>query len=280
VIDGLHSELGRVGIRGRLRSRIVAELADHLVCDPEAGVGSPRDLAEQFANELGTSRSRVAAFGAFAALSLAGALYAASFAAMSVVAPSLGQAHARTGWLGALAVLLVLGAPQVSFAAGSLALVRALRRRRSTALPAAEVRVILRRAAVALAFGAAAMIGIALAGYEYAAELPGWVRLLDYVSAGGGVAAIGAAAFPLLAATRVAVSQGGGAGDLSDDLVPGVEPRRLALLVAALVILVVAAAGIVQSDPIDGVVRGLADGGACLAGYALLGRFLGLRARA
>jgi hypothetical protein len=284
MIDALHAELGRVGIRGGLRRRILAELADHLACDPGAQLGEPSELARQFADELGTSRSRSAAFGAFAALGLAGGLFTASYVAVNVVAPPVDEP--RTAWLGGLAVLLVVAAPQVSFAAGSLALLRAFRRRRVPALSAAEVQVIRRRAGIALAFGVATMCGISLFAYEYTALLPAWLRLLSYASAAAGAAALGAAAVPLVSAARVRVSGEGVAGDIFDDLGPLVPGRlrghawRLALLVAGAVALAVALAGVVQSDPIDGAARGLAEGLACLAGFAGLGRFLGLRAGA
>lgn len=39
----------------------------------------------------------------------------------------------------------------------------------------------------------------------------------------------------------------------------------------------VALAGIMRSDPYDGALRGRADGFVCLAGFAVLGRYLGLR---
>ena len=40
----------------------------------------------------------------------------------------------------------------------------------------------------------------------------------------------------------------------------------------------IALAGVVQGDPFDGLARALADGLACLAGFAALGKLLGLRA--
>jgi hypothetical protein len=284
VIDELRLELGRVGIRGGLRRRILAELADHLACDPDAELGPPRELARQFADEFGASCSRAAAFVAFAALAFAGGLFTACYVATNLVAPRLNETHARTEWLGGLAVLLVLAAPQVSFAAGSLALLRAFRRRRDRALAAAEVRVIVRRTAVALATGLAAMVGVGLFGYEYSASLPSWLRLLAYLSAGVGGTALIAAAVPVVVAARVRVSLAGDAGDIFDDLgqaAPGPlrgRPWRLALAIAGLVALAVAAAGVVQADPVDGTLNGLADGLACLAGFAVLGSFLGLRA--
>jgi hypothetical protein len=60
--DDLHGELTSVGITGALRNRILAEFDDHLAVDPEADLGAPPALARQFANELGTSRARRAAY--------------------------------------------------------------------------------------------------------------------------------------------------------------------------------------------------------------------------
>jgi hypothetical protein len=39
----------------------------------------------------------------------------------------------------------------------------------------------------------------------------------------------------------------------------------------------IAVAGVLQADPYDGVLRGIVDAGACLVGFAVLGRYLGLR---
>jgi hypothetical protein len=75
----------------------------------------------------------------------------------------------------------------------------------------------------------------------------------------------------------------GPAGDLFDDLgSPAPRPLRgrpwiLALLLAGTIAITITAAGVLQSDGYDGALRGLADGGACLMGFAVLGRYLGLR---
>jgi hypothetical protein len=45
-----------------------------------------------------------------------------------------------------------------------------------------------------------------------------------------------------------------------------------------LVALIVASFGAALDDPIDGAMRGAADALACLTGFAVLGRYLGLRA--
>jgi hypothetical protein len=55
------------------------------------------------------------------------------------------------------------------------------------------------------------------------------------------------------------------------------RPWRFALLFAGALAAAIAIAGVAAGDPYDGVLRGLADAGACLAGFGLLGRFLSLR---
>ena len=66
-LNRLDAELARAGIHGARRKRIIAEFADHLRCDPDADLGDPVALATQFADELGTSFARTAAFRAFLA---------------------------------------------------------------------------------------------------------------------------------------------------------------------------------------------------------------------
>jgi hypothetical protein len=276
VIDELGRELGAVGISGRLRRRILDELRDHLACDPEAQLGDPRGLARQFADELGTSRSRSAAFAGFGALAVAGLAYTVAFVAEAGVSVPDLPAHSRV--LGALAGATLVVAPQVAFVAGGLALVRAFRRRRDRAIPAAEVRLLLRRTGLALAAGAAAMGATALFGYEY-----GVATGIAYVGAAVGGGALLLATPPVLAAARVHATAPGEPGDVFAD-VGELVPKRLrgdpwtfAQTVALLAGLAVALAGIAQSDPFDGLLRGLAEALACFAGFAGLGRFLGLR---
>jgi hypothetical protein len=276
VIDELGRELAAVGIRGRLRRRILAELGDHLDCDPEAQLGEPRALARQFADELGTSRSRRAAFAGFGALAVAGLAYTVAFVAESGVSVPDSPAHSRV--LGALAGAALVVAPQVAFVAGALALVRAFRHRRDRALPAGEVRLLRRRTWLALAAGAAAMGATALFGYEYGVSTG-----IAYVAAAVGGGAILLAAPTALAGARVHATAPGDADDVFADLGPLVPaslrdaPWRFARTVALLVGIAVAVAGVLQSDPFDGLLRGLAESLACFAGFAAFGRFLGLR---
>jgi hypothetical protein len=160
-------------------------------------------------------------------------------------------------------------APQVAFVAGVLALARALRSRNRT-LTTVELTVLHRRTGTALAFGVVTMGALAVAaGSTLAYALIAVATILI----------VGAAA-PLLAAVRVRPQLAGPAGDVFDDL--GLErlrtdPWRFACLVAIAVGAAVWIAGIAQGDPIDGFLRGMLEAAACLAGFAALGRYLGLR---
>jgi hypothetical protein len=278
VIDELRRELGAVGIRGRLRRRILDEFRDHLTCDAHAELGDPRTLARQFADELGTTRSRRAAFAAFAGLAVAGIAYTAAFAASAVNAPSPVDMHARTPFLGWLAAVAVVLAPQVAFVTGSLAALRAFRRRRERAVPARDVQILVRRTGLALAAGLATMAAIGLYAYEYGVETG-----IAYVGAAVGGGALLLATAPVLSALRVRPSAPGEPDDVIADLgvlVPEPlrgDPWRFARAVAVLAGGLVWAAGIVLGDPIDGLFRGVVEAVACLGGFAVLGRYLGLR---
>jgi hypothetical protein len=278
VIDELGRELRAVGIRGRLRRRILDEFRDHRACDPAAELGEPRALARQFADELGTARSRRAAYAAFGALGLAGIAYTVAFVASARSGAGVLDLHARTPILGGLAAAAIVVAPQVAFVAGSLAALRAFRRRRDRAVPAREVQILVRRTGLALASGLATMGAVALFAYEYGVETG-----LAYVAAAVGGGVLFLAAPPVLAALRVRPTATGKAEDVFADLGVLVPERlrgdawRFARAVALLVGLLVWAAGIVQGDPIDGLLRGVLEALACLGGFAVLSRYLGLR---
>ena len=55
------------------------------------------------------------------------------------------------------------------------------------------------------------------------------------------------------------------------------RPWRFAIVVAAALGAVLVIAGIQASDGYDGALRGLLEASACLGGFALLGRYLGIR---
>jgi hypothetical protein len=274
----LRHELAAVGIPGGLRRRIVAESEDHLRSDPSGleRFGSPSEVANAFAGELGARSARRAAIGAFAALGVAGAVYAVSFAGASFAH----QPPPDTWPLAAsLAFAVVIFAPQVAFVAGSLALVRSLRLR-DRVLPSDELRVINRRTALALVAGLTTMAALGLIAFVLRDAADRWWVAFTLAGSASAVTLLLLAAVPTRGAARLRPRIAGEAADVFDDLGLGRyrdDPWRFARWVAVGVGLAVWLAGMVQGDPIDGAIRGLAEALACLGGFAVLGRFLGLR---
>lgn len=273
-LDELGHELTAVGFRGARRRRILAEVDDHLRESGDVAVfGAPRLVAQRFADELATAGARRAAVAAFAGLAPAAIAYAV-LVALAQPGPDIASARSLPIGLAAAAVLLL--APQVSLAAGSLAVLRAWRLRGASAAPAAEVRIMRRRVAVAIAAGAVTLAALVVYAYEY--------RDAPVASA----LAAAAASVPLLAAARHAWSAaglrsgvGGAAGDLTDDLEPVVRflppwlrtPWRLCLAFAALAGAAALAGGGLDEGPRNAAGELVAVCG----GFAVLGRYLGLR---
>jgi peptidoglycan/LPS O-acetylase OafA/YrhL len=274
-VDELGRELSAAGIRGRRRTRIVAELTDHLRCDPTAALGAPRDLARQFADELGTSRARRGAFAVFAALAVAAAMLA------TFLIEQFGPVTHQTAAVNVAGGVLLV-ASQVAFAAGVLGALRAIQRRRVPSVPHAEAVVIVRRSWVALGAGLVSMAALAVAAIVLHYPVHTSARPHALVIAAVGAAALLAVAPSVIGAARLLPSTPGDAGDIFDDIgrfTPAAlrgRPWRVALLVAGGLALATAAAGVVQSDPYDGLLRAVAEATVCLAGFALLGPFLGL----
>src|SRR5581483_131347 len=102
------------------------------------------------------------------------------------------------------------------------------------------------------------MAAVAVLVFEYEPALPAWLTTLGFVCAAVGGAVLVAATPTALAATRVQVTAHGTADDVFADLGPLVPPALrgrpwpFARAVGGLLVLAVAAAGAVQSDPIDG----------------------------
>ena len=144
-LGDLRAELDRAGIRGATRRRIELELADHLACDPssEARLGSPREVAERFAAELRTTRTRRAAWRSFFALALTAALLVVHARALSPLGSWSAVAGTNATFVSLGGLLMVLCA-QIAFVAGVLAI-------RRTPTDSAEAALVQRRAAVALA---------------------------------------------------------------------------------------------------------------------------------
>jgi hypothetical protein len=277
-LSELRRELRARGVRGQMCARILTECAHHLQSGDTTTqqFGAPGELANDFAAELGADASRRAAIRAFAALGVAGAVYASAFISLAFAHP---PSEMFDSAVGAFAFAIVIFAPQVAFVAGALALVRALRRGERV-LPTMELVVLNRRTGVALVFGLATMGALALYAHAFGTVLAGWWTTFTYASTAAASSLLLAAVVPMTRAVRLRPLIAGQAGDVFDDL--GVErlrsgPWRFAGRVAIGVGLAVWLAGIAQGDPLDGLLRGVFEGLACLAGFAVLGRYLGLR---
>jgi len=277
-LDDVGHELVRLHIPAARRRRILGELDDHLRCDPTAveRLGHPALLAGRFADELGTAFARRAAVTLFAALAPFGLLFGVLFALLGVA----GFTTSDPNFVGPAVIVGV----QIAFVGGSLALLRTWRLRHERTVTAAQAAVVRRRTAFGLAGGALTLIGIVTGASNTAPHVAAWFEPLAFAIAAVGAVTLSAAAIVLVSAYRLRPSlPGPAAGDLESDLGPFVptplrgSPWRLALAIAGLVALCIAIAGVVQADPFDGVARALADAAACLAGFAVLGRPLGLR---
>ncbi|MGH3008221.1 MAG: hypothetical protein ACRDLM_02270 [Gaiellaceae bacterium] len=267
MIERLDRELAALGVPARRRRRIRFELEDHLSCDPGAELGEPAALAQQFADELGTAYSRHAAFAAFLALVPLGLLFVTVFAFAGVYTTSAPPV---------LTLAFVIGV-QLAFVGGMLGLLRAWRLRSLPVVPAAEARVLLRRAGLGLGGGGITVVALGLLVSGYYPEMQWSHPALAWLTVGVGGACLTGGACVLFRAVRLLPVTGGEQRDLSFDLGVAADPWRLAFAIACAVAVCIAAAGVVQADPLDGLVRAVGDGALCLVGFALLGKPLGLQ---
>jgi hypothetical protein len=274
-LEQLSLELTRVGIRGRARTRILAEAADHLAESDEDSFGDPRELAQLFADELATQATTRAAYVAFAALGLAGAGFAAGWVLLILngTADITSAAFLPAGLVAAFALI---ACPQISFAAGLLALLRARRLRKLRVAPAAELALLARRTNTALVFGASSMLAFAVYAVDYHAAFS---RAQVSAAAAGAVALMVPLAAAAIAGRSAAVVQSavpGEAGDMFDDF-PLQLPRRPWLvclaLAGGLAIVLLAAAGLDEGPR-----NAVAEVVLVVVSFAVLGRRLGLRA--
>lgn len=282
-LNDLESELSATGIPTRRRRRILAEFADHLHEDPSAQLGAPRDLARQFADELGTRLARSSAYRAFAALAFCGIGLAVMFVAVGRMRGLTLQGQTQTptpSWTAPILLVAALAA-QVALAAGGLALLRAWRLRRQRVISSRDATVLARRSALGMFSGALTLAALPACALAFPRAAGHTWTTFAWVIAGLGIASLLATTPALIGSLRLRPDVDGHAGDLIDDLggwVPrGFTPIRVALVLALVIVVVLSAAGVATADPYDGILRGIADALACMTGFIVLGRYLGLR---
>jgi hypothetical protein len=180
------------------------------------------------------------------------------------------------------AALVIALAPQISLAAGLLAIALAWRLRAVPVAPAAAISFLHRRAAVALGAGAATLAGVAVYAAEYSRGLPDRWTTFAFAVTATAIVPVAVAAAALGRTARLQARTAGPAGDVFDDLGPLLDrvplrlrgrPWRFCLLFAAAVAVVVFVGGGLDEGPRNAV----AEFAAICAGFAVLGRFLGLR---
>jgi hypothetical protein len=293
----LERALQRVGVRGHVGARVLAEAHDHLSelarehgeSEAVTRFGSAEQLAETVAAQLATSRSRRATYGSFGALVVVAAGYLGFFAALNLGGGGPDIFAGRSAAVGVLAGIGTFVFPQIAFVAGSLALLRALRLRSGDVLPAGELEVMRSRASVAVAAGWLTIGSCALYAVEFwsAAPLEPWVgpAILGMCALVAVPLAAGGAALVRAASPRAAP---GPAGDVFDDFAPVFRlgplrslpgrPWLFGVLFATGVGLLGFALGWTgEGDPGSGIVRGVFEGVAVLVCFAALGRRLALR---
>ena len=292
-LDGLRRELDGVGIRGRARRRILSELADHLACEPnsEGRLGSPAQVAARFAAELGVVRTRRSAYASFAALALTGASLLAANKAMSAAGGWPRLSGSAVASFVPAAGLIVFFLPQVAFVAGVLGLARALRIRRLSVTPAAELRLVQRRMAVAVFAGAGSTVafGVQAVALNASAEsgFSTWWVVFALATASASFVALAGAAASLRHANVVTPAGGSPARGLAADVPVPLQPfvrwiaARPTLLAAAIgvpaVALMLVGATVVEDSWTEGALRAVLEGIVFLGCFAALGRRLGLR---
>jgi MFS family permease len=282
-LDALENELTSAGIPAHRRGRILAEFADHLHEDADAKLGAPRDLARQFADELGTRLARTGAFRTFAALAFAGIALAVMFVAVGRMRGLTiqGGTHTPTPSWASPILLVAAIAAQVALAAGGLALLRAWRLRREPRISRADATILARRSAVGLLAGAVTLAALPTAAVAFGDAAGSTWSTFSWIIAGVGLVALAVAVPAVLGGLRTRPDIAGQPGDLIDDLGPlapaGLTATRCALLLALTIVVVATVAGILTADPYDGALRGITDAIACMAGFIVLGRYLGLR---
>ena len=297
LVQEISLRLETLGVRGRARERVLAEVRDHLEEavrrgdeNPAASFGDPRRFARLVASQVATASTRRAALGAFGALAVVGTAYLVLFA---LVPAAGGWADIFGGHLQALGPVLGIATvvlPQVALVGGCLALMQAARIRREDVVGAAELALLRRRSNVALASAAATLVATAGFALDFAGTMAAWWTWLTLVTCCALLLPLGAASYLVSDSACPPAEPAGPARDVFDELAPifrlppirrldlAEHPWRLALLSASAVGCAAFVLGwLAEGDPASGLVRGAFEAVALLICFAALGRTLGLR---
>jgi hypothetical protein len=281
--DEFADELSARRVRRAVRERLVAELTDHIACEPaaEGRLGDPREIAGRYADELASGEARRAALVAFGALALTAVALLVTLATLQ----RIGYPNFHAGVSRAVsipAILAMLFGSQVAWVAGMLAAWRAARRHRVDALPGAEVALLRSRTRVALVAGLLVSVAIGVYAADFAGRQPAWwLALVGAVSLLATIATLAAWRIAATGSRTVALAAGP-AGDLFDD-VPPLRPLRGHPLrtCGAFALASGLAVGLVEwhaeRSLSEGLERGVAEAVVFAICFAVLGRAVGAR---
>jgi hypothetical protein len=287
-LSEFEAELKLRGIRPAARERLLAEFADHIACEEGAStrlaltrLGTAREIAAQYADELAADDARHGALGAFAALTLAAlALLVSQLTLGRIGYPGFAHGYSTPLALTAIAAF-VLGS-QVALVCGTLAAWRALRRRHEALLPAAEIALMHRRSRLGVAAGLATTVGLLLYVVDFIGVLPAWWLALSGSLSLLAAAALVAAWHVIARGSATLALSAGPPGDLFDDIPPLRGLRAHPLRLWALAALAVGGAVTVlewhaEHSLGEGLQRGVFEALAVSVCFALLGRAIGAR---
>jgi MFS family permease len=180
----LDGHLRAVGVRGGAARRVLVEVESHLREAADAGeadairrFGAPEELARLVAAELAVRGTRLATYGVFAALALAGIGFTISLALVPAAGGWPDLFAGRFGGFGAGVGIALLLLPQIAFVSGCLALTRAVRLRRAPRAVDGELRLLRRRGAVGLGATVGALLALAAYALDFRDELATWWTL-------------------------------------------------------------------------------------------------------
>jgi hypothetical protein len=287
-LEALHRELGRAGIRGVTRRRIELELSDHLASDPEseARLGSPGELADQFAAGLRWPRTRRAVGVSFFALALAAVGLVATSRAY-VAAGGWPSVHGAEAVLVSIAGVAIFGSSQLALVAGVLGVMRAFNTGRAH-VATSELALVQRRLNVALVAAGITAAGILVHAVVLWNLMPWWWDAVSLVSALLPLAALAVAASTVASAGAVTPAGGPPAAGLFADAPHWLAPYaggllRRSWIFAGIVgggvtVLMLALGAHAEGSITEGAVRAAFEGMFFFGCFVLLGRRLGLRA--
>lgn len=274
-IERLDGELAARRVGPAMRRRIALEYADHLACDPdsEPRLGDPAKLARAFAAELAADDARATARDTFLALALAAL---ALVVGQLTIVPAGGYPGYNGGAetaLAMLAILTILIAPQIALVAGSLAALRAFRRRGARQLPDAEVALIYRRSSIARVAGLATAAALLLYVLNFTQQMAGWWLALQAGLAIVAIAALTRVTLQARRSRRPIAAVPGPSGGIVDDIPPLalIAAHRRAACVAVVLLAGVSGTvlgGVAERSLVEGLERGAFEAlvvGVCLA---------------